>query len=232
MLFAGSNLAISSSQAAHRLRRLFMLRIKIRLALVPLLRLSKSKPHGRYGPRRQLRPSAMPGFVFAGTRDSGDRSARLGKGRRESPRLFRRGRRPRRPEAFPWGKVAAERPDEGRAAVKTLISLAAARQLPPGEAMSGRGVPIPGRGSAAAAEPKRAAEGVGPYGRIERSAFMHRIIAEEVSGNIVKQKGACGNCCRPRFCCRSIVSLYQVNTVQVFVMVIMPTMMALMMPAM
>ena len=90
----------------------------------------------------------MPGFDFAGTRDSGDRSARLGKGRRESPRLFRRGRRPRRPEAFPWGKVAAERPDEGRAAVKTLISLAAARQLPPGEAMSGRGVPIPGRDSA------------------------------------------------------------------------------------
>ena len=67
---------------------------------------------------------------------------------RESPRLFRRGRCPRRPEAFPWGKVAAERPDEGRAAVKTLISLAAARQLPPGEGMSGRGVPIPGRDSA------------------------------------------------------------------------------------
>ena len=110
-----------------------MLRIKSRLALVPLLRLSKSKPHGRYGPRRQLRPSAMPGFVFAGTR---------------KPRLLRRGRRPRRPEAFPWGKVAAERPDEGKAAVKTLISLAAARQLPPGEAMSGRGVPVPGRRSA------------------------------------------------------------------------------------
>ncbi len=84
--------------------------------------------------------------------------------------------------------MVAERPDEGRAAVKTLISLAAARQLPPGEAMSGRGVPVPGRGSAAAAEPKRAAEGVGIYGRIERRAFMRRIIAEEVSGNIVKQK--------------------------------------------
>ena len=43
-----------------------MLRIKIRLALVPLLLLSKSKPPGRYGPRRQLRPSAMPGFDFVG----------------------------------------------------------------------------------------------------------------------------------------------------------------------
>ena len=81
---ASSNLAISSSQAAHRLRRLFMLRIKSRLALVPLLLLSKSKPHGRCAPRRQLRRCAVPGFDFVGTRDSGDRSARLGKGRCEN----------------------------------------------------------------------------------------------------------------------------------------------------
>ena len=38
----------------------------------------------------------MPGFDFVGDAGAGDRSARHGKDRRESPRLLRRGRRPRR----------------------------------------------------------------------------------------------------------------------------------------
>ena len=46
----------------------FILRIKSHLALVPLLLLSKSKPHGRSGPRRQLRPSAVLSFDFVGGR--------------------------------------------------------------------------------------------------------------------------------------------------------------------
>ena len=62
----------------------FLLRIKSRLALIPLLLLSKSKPHGRCAPRRQLRRCAVPGFDFVGTRDSGDHSAQLGKGRCEN----------------------------------------------------------------------------------------------------------------------------------------------------
>ncbi len=65
MLFASSNPAISSSQAAHRLRRLFLLRIKSHLALVPLLLLSKSKPH--FPPRASSTTSALrcAGFDFA-----------------------------------------------------------------------------------------------------------------------------------------------------------------------
>ena len=85
-LSASSNLAMASSQAAHRLRRLFMLRIKSHLALVPLLLLSKSKPHGRFMPRRQLRHFAVLGFDFVG--DAGQRrSLRTARKRQTRKRL-------------------------------------------------------------------------------------------------------------------------------------------------
>ena len=45
----------------------FMLRSKSHLSLIPSLLLSKTKPHGRFMPRRQLRPSAVLGFVFGRT---------------------------------------------------------------------------------------------------------------------------------------------------------------------
>ena len=57
-------LSATSSQAAYRLRRLFMLCIKSHLALISLLLLSKSKPHGHSGPRQRLRPSVVLGFDF------------------------------------------------------------------------------------------------------------------------------------------------------------------------
>ena len=42
----------------------FMLRSKSHLSFTPSLLLSKSKPYGRFMPRRQLRHSAAPGFDF------------------------------------------------------------------------------------------------------------------------------------------------------------------------
>ena len=111
-----------------------MLRIKSRLALVPLLRLSKSKPHGRYGPRRQLRPSAMPGFDFVG--DAKARVFSVGDGALDVPKPSLGGRWPR-----------SGRMREGRPSRPSSVSLPL-DSFPPGEAMSGRGVPVPGRRSA------------------------------------------------------------------------------------
>ncbi len=54
----------TSSRTLYRSRRRFLFQSKRHLSLTPSLLLSKSKPHGRFMPRRQLRHSAVLGFDF------------------------------------------------------------------------------------------------------------------------------------------------------------------------
>ena len=54
----------TSSRTAYRSRRHFLFQSQRRLSFTPSLLLSKSKPHGRFVPRRQLRHSAVLGFDF------------------------------------------------------------------------------------------------------------------------------------------------------------------------
>ena len=63
---AGSSPAsrTTSSRTSYRSRRRFLFQSKRRLSFTPSLLLSKSKPHGRFMPRRQLRHSAVLGFDF------------------------------------------------------------------------------------------------------------------------------------------------------------------------
>ncbi len=65
-LSAGSNLAIFVGDHSARLEKGSRISGRLFLICAPCLLLSKSKPHGRFGPRRQLRPSAVLGFDFVG----------------------------------------------------------------------------------------------------------------------------------------------------------------------